>query len=195
MKSAKKALLLTVCALALVLTSVFGTLAYLTSTDSVTNTFTVGNVQITLDEAEVKADGTYVTDVTNRVEANEYKLLPGHSYIKDPTVHVAAGSENAWLFVKVENGIAEIEAETTIADQMVANGWTLIDAEKNVYAYKDIVEAGDDVTVFDTFAVKGTVGAEDLANYASAKIVVTAYAIQADGFETAEAAWTAGNWN
>ena len=57
MKTAKKAMLLTVCALVLVAATVMGTLAYLTSTDEVKNTFTVGKVAITMDEAKVDEKG------------------------------------------------------------------------------------------------------------------------------------------
>ena len=54
MKTKRKALLLSLCAVLLVVASVMGTMAYLTSTSAtVTNTFTVGNVGITLDEAPV----------------------------------------------------------------------------------------------------------------------------------------------
>ena len=52
-----KAILMALCAVLLVAASVMGTLAYLTSTDTVTNTFTVGNVQIKLDEAKVNEEG------------------------------------------------------------------------------------------------------------------------------------------
>ena len=44
-----KPLLTLCCALLLVAAGVFGTLAYLTGTDTVNNTFTVGNVKITLE--------------------------------------------------------------------------------------------------------------------------------------------------
>lgn len=95
MKTKSKALLLTLCAVLLVAASVLGTMAYLTSTDTVTNTFTVGKVEITLDE----------TDVTNpngpRVKANSYKLMPGTTYTKDPTVTVKAGSEESYVRMKV----------------------------------------------------------------------------------------------
>ena len=74
MKTKSKALLLTLCAVLLVAASVMGTMAYLTSNDTVTNTFTVGKVAIKLDEANVGTDGK-VIDAT-RVKANEYKLLP-----------------------------------------------------------------------------------------------------------------------
>ena len=95
MKTKSKALLLTLCAVLLVAASVLGTMAYLTSSDTVTNTFTVGKVEIKLDE----------TDVTNptgpRVKANSYKLMPGTTYTKDPTVTVKAGSEESYVRMKV----------------------------------------------------------------------------------------------
>lgn len=196
MKARTKIAALAVAAVALVGASVLGTMAYLTSQAAVTNTFTVGNVQITLDETAVNLDGTAATPAA-RVDANKYKLMPGHTYIKDPIVHVAQGSEDAYLFVKVENGIAAIEAGTTIAAQLAANGWTPVAEGSNVFAYADVVSAGDNIDVFASFTISGDViGGEGegdlyLGNYADAQIVVTAYAIQADGFANATAAWTA----
>ena len=186
MKKRNKILGLMVGAVALVGVSIMGTMAYLTSTDNVENTFTVGNVAITLDEADVKTDGTYESD--DRVKANEYHLIPGHTYIKDPTIHVSSDSEKCWLFVKVENGILSIEdSNNTIAAQMTAKGWTEIDTTNHIYAYRDIANAKDNIVVFDGFKISGTA---DVSSYGTAKIAVTAYAIQADGFDTANAAWT-----
>lgn len=187
MKTRTKALLLTVCAVLLVAATVFTTVAYLKSTDAVTNTFTVGKVAITLDEAKVDEYGDAVTPAT-RVKANTYKLIPGHSYLKDPTVHFAAGSEASYLFVKVENGLSAIEAGTTIEAQILANGWTKLEGETGVY-YKQ-VEASTtavDYKVFDRFEIGENA---DVSDYGTANITVTAYAIQADGFATAAAAWT-----
>lgn len=183
--------LMTVLALVLVIAmSVAGTYAYLTSQTSVTNTFTVGNVAITMDEAKVNDDGTLVPDA-NRVDKNTYKLIPGHKYTKDPTVHFAAGSEASWLFVKVDNGISAIEADTTIEAQIKANDWTALDGVPSVY-YKSVpANNGDnaatvDYPVFDSFTIAGNAATSD---YANAKITVTAYAVQADGFDTAAEAW------
>ncbi len=196
MKKSAKALLLSLCAVLLVAASVMGTLAYLTSTDEVKNSFTVGSVAITLDEAKVNTDGT-VVEGADRVDANEYHLLPGHTYIKDPTVHIAEGSEDCWLFVKVENGISAIESDaegySSIAAQMSSKGWSLVSGETNVYAYSSKQSAKASVVVFDNFKISGTVDNTTLATYADKTIVVTAYAIQADGFETAAAAWTAAD--
>ena len=78
MKKTRKILLMAACAVLLVCISVGATVAYLTSTDSVTNTFTVGNIQIKLDEAKTDVNGVVDTTVTSRVQANEYKLMPGY---------------------------------------------------------------------------------------------------------------------
>lgn len=185
----KKTLTVVIALVLVVVMSVAGTVAYLTSSDTVTNTFTVGKVEITLDEAKVNAYGEALTgEQAERVDANIYKLIPGHTYTKDPTIHVGADSEDCWLFVKVENGLSDIEDSTaTIEDQLTANDWTLV-AGTNIYAYKNTVSASSNVPVFGSFKLAGDA---DVANYASAEIVVTAYAVQADSFDTAADAWTA----
>ena len=100
MKTKRKALLLSLCAVLLFVASVMGTMEYLTSSDTVTNTFTVGKVQITLDEAAVNLDGTPIEGAA-RVKQNSYKLLPGLTYTKDPTVTVKAGSEPSYVKMTV----------------------------------------------------------------------------------------------
>ena len=197
MKTKSKALLLTLCAVLLVTASMLGTMAYLTSTASVENTFTVGSVAITLDETDVDNS----TADANRDQANSYKLMPGHTYTKDPTIHVAAASEDCYLFVKVANEITAIEGETTVAAQMTAKGWVAVDGVTGVYVYTQsnapaVVAGGSNVTVFDNFTISGTVDNATLATYNNKTITVTAYAIQADGFEgkTASEIWTAAGF-
>lgn len=188
MKTARKVLVLALCAVLLVSATIMGTMAYLTSSDVVTNTFTVGSVRITLDEAPVDVYGTVVQG--NRVKANTYKLVPGHFYTKDPTIHVTQGSEECWLFVKIVDEIAAIEDTTTVADQLTAKGWTCIDPTNNIYAYNSKVDArttAQDVPVFDSFKITQNA---NVSSYTGKTIVVTAYAIQADGFTTAQDAWT-----
>ena len=196
MKTRNKALLLTLCAVLLVTASVLGTMAYLTSTDEVQNTFTVGQVQITLDEK----DTDHSTPDADRDKANAYHLLPGNEYKKDPTVHVNAVSEDSWIFVKVENGIAAFEAATSteengyksISDQITANGWTALGGVANVY-YKPYTKSatGSDLIVFSNFKIADT--ANDVHGWATlnATVNITAYAVQKDGLDTASAAWTA----
>ena len=113
MKTKSKALLLTLCAVLLIAASVLGTMAYLTSTAKVENTFTVGKVEIKLDEAKVNADGIPV-EGADRVTANSYKLMPGTTYTKDPTVTVKAGSEESYVRMKVTfNNASQIIALCT----------------------------------------------------------------------------------
>ena len=100
MKTKTKALLLSLCAVLLVAATVFTTVAYLTSKDAVKNTFTIGKVNIKLDEANVDEGGN-VIEGADRVKENSYKLLPGHTYTKDPTVTVLKGSEEAYVRMKV----------------------------------------------------------------------------------------------
>lgn len=210
MKKTSKALLLMLCAVLLVAASVLGTMAYLTSTDTVTNTFTVGNVKITLDEQDVD-DSTPNAD---RDQDNSYKLLPGHTYTKDPIIHVDANSEDCYLFVKVVNEIAAIEGTPTVATQMAAKDWKVVDAEKGIYVYatgtdaKTAVSANANIAVFDNFTIDGTKvvnvptggttpnGKLNIAEYNNKTITVTAYAIQKDGFEskTASDTWTASGF-
>lgn len=189
MKTRTKALLLAMCAVLLVVTTVMATLAFLTSqTEVVKNTFTVGKVEITLDEAKVTEYG--VKDGDTRVLENTYKLMPGHTYVKDPTIHVKKGSEACYLFVKITDEIAAIQDVATVVAQLEANGWVSAGVE-NVYYYNKTVDARDatadiDVKVFQSFKVKGDA---DVAAYNGKTITVQAYAIQADGFDDALDAW------
>lgn len=196
----KKTLTVLLALVLVIAMSVAGTMAYLTSTDTVTNTFTVGNVAITLDELDTdeddnKDDNVTMPDDTVRDKANAYKLIPGVTYTKDPTVHVTAGSEDCWLFVQVVNGISGLEAATVtdgyknIADQMTANGWTAVSGATNVYAYKDKVSAGENVVVFEQFKIDGTANVSTVTG--NTKITIKAYAVQAETFDTAAAAWEA----
>lgn len=211
MKTRSKALLLTLCAVLLVAASVLGTMAYLTSTDEVTNTFTVGQVKIRLDEAKANPDGSLVANA-DRVKANEYKLLPGHTYNKDPMVTVLSGSESSYVKMTVTFSKAnELDAIfapggadlTSIfngydAAKWIAKGNTK-DATANTrtyeFWYKETVGAPTaDVALdalFDSITVPGTITNEQLATIEGMTITVNAYAIQADGFANAEAAWAA----
>lgn len=178
---------LVVCLLA---TAIIGTtLAYFTDTKTVTNTFSSGNVTITLDEAPVGPDGQATTG--DRVTTNDYKLYPGKEYDKDPTITVAADSEDCYLFVEVVNGLADLEAagDTTIAKQMENNGWTLVEGETNVYMQAGTYSANGTAVVFETFTIDTAETTETLAG--AEDIVITAYAVQAEGFTSAQAAWDA----
>ena len=206
MKTKRKALLLSLCAVLLVVASVMGTMAYLTSSDTVTNTFTVGKVEIKLDE----------TDVTNptgpRVQANSYRLLPGLTYIKDPTVTVKAGSEPSYVKMTVTfTKAAELDAifalnggadMTSIFNGYDSTNWidkgNTEDTDTNTrtyeFWYKETVDARTaDVVLdalFDSITVPGSITKEQLKTIDGMTITVNAYAIQADGFTGAADAWS-----
>lgn len=102
MKSINKTLIVVLAVVAVVVASVLGTLAYLTDRSSVENTFTVGNVDIKLDEAVTDEDGNPVDDDNDgkpdrTPDGNEYHLVPGESYTKDPTITVKANSEESYV--------------------------------------------------------------------------------------------------
>ena len=183
------------CAVLLIGGSIAGTYAYLTSTATTQNTFTVGNVTITMDETAVDAYGEAIDGAARTTtQAEPYKLIPGRTYIKDPIIHVDADSEACWLFVKIEDGISGIQDTKTIATQLADNGWIALgNGTVGVYYHQDIAQAGANVTVFEYFKVLGTVANNALTACAGQSIVVTAYAIQADGFGTAYDAWTAAS--
>lgn len=207
MKTRTKALLMLLCAVLLVAGSVLGTLAYLTSTDTVTNTFTVGNVSIKLDEAKANTDGTLVANA-DRVKANTYKLLPGHTYNKDPMVTVLKGSESSYIKLNVvvtksaELDAIGVDLLTTFKGYDSAN-WiykgntedTTANTRTYEFWYKETVAAPDaDVALdalFDQVVIPGTITNAQLATIEGMTITVTANAIQADGFADAAAAWAA----
>ena len=108
----KKAWLSALAVVLVLCCAVGGTLAWLTQkTDAVVNTFTVGDINITLTETE-----------------REYKMVPGNTIDKDPTVTVQAGSEACWLFVKVEKS-ANFDTFMTCA---MATGWTALAGQEGV---------------------------------------------------------------
>ena len=209
----KKILVACLCVALAVLTIAGTTLAYLTSQETVTNTFTVGKVEIKLDEAKANADGTLVPNA-DRVKENSYKLIPGHTYNKDPMVTVLKGSESSYIKMTVTfSKAAELDdifkpngADlTSIFTGYNAANWiakgntedTTANTRTYEFWYKEAVAAPTaDVALdalFDQIKAPDSLTNSDLNNLKDLKITVNAYAIQADGFATAEAAWAAFN--
>ncbi|MDY4251599.1 MULTISPECIES: TasA family protein [unclassified Clostridium] len=176
----KKKRISLVMALVLVLTCVIGgTLAYLTAkTNSVTNTFTVGNIDITLAET-----------------TTDYKMVPGNTIAKDPTVTVNAGSEACWLFVKIEES-TNPKLDDYIS-YSIATGWTKL--ESGVY-YREVdantANAGtsfyvlkDNQVTVKTTVTKAMMDALKVEGATQPTLTFTAYAVQKDNIATAAAAW------
>lgn len=206
-----KVLITTVCAVLLVTVSVLGTLAYLTSQDEVVNTFTVGKVKISLDETAVNADGTEIAGA-DRVKENNYHIIPGQTYVKDPTLTVKAKSEDSYVRMLLTLNCAdEFDAIyapdkadlTTIFNGYDATNWVYEtvtrDTAKNSityeFRYKEIVAKSAIDTkldaLFDSITVPSIFDSADMESIANLKITVVGHAIQATGFVDADDAWTA----
>lgn len=187
MKARSKALLLALCAVLLVAVSVLGTMAYLTSkTQVITNTFTVGDINIALTET--------------KPESKQAKIIPGVDIEKDPKVTVKKDSEACWLFVEVkEEGIANK------VTYFIADGWAKGDGTKipaNVY-YRSVdavttdtdfyVLKGNEAHKNGVVIVSDTLTKADVNNINAGanqpKLTFTAYAVQKEGINTAAAAW------
>ena len=211
MKTKAKVLIAALCAVLLVVGSVMGTLAYLTDRQAVVNTFTVGNVDITVDEAPVTPDGEVIPG-EDRVEGNDYHLIPGQSYTKDPTMTVKAGSEESYVRMMVTiNCISELRAifgngflphdfiegkdsNIWVYEDTVENGDNTVTYEFRYYKPVDAFEATDDIVLeplFTSFTIPGSMTGEQLATIADLEIRVEGHAIQTATFDSAAAAWVA----
>lgn len=214
MKHFKKILLYVLCIGAVAAASILGTMAYLTDTDSAVNTFTVGKVNIKLDEADVDKDGKPIPEA-GRVQENEYHLLPGCEYTKDPTITVQPDSENS--YIRMILTIHNAGAVQTVIDthdlgdfSALISGWDeeiwlykgfTADETANTisfeFRYKETVSAGEEPVIlpalFDTLVVPGAMTAGELADLYDGgfKMVVTGHAIQAAGFDSEDEAWKA----
>ena len=173
--------LMTVLALVLVIAmSVAGTYAYLTHiTAPITNTFTVGNIDIGLAET-----------------TTDFKMVPGCDIAKDPKVTVEANSEDCWLFVRID----ESSNLKDFISYAVAEGWTQGDGTNipsNVW-YRSVADpttaqtfsvlAGDKVTV-NNDVTKTMMDGLEVSGAIQPTLTFTACAVQADGFAAASDAY------
>ena len=210
----KKKAIVAVVALVLVLCCAMGgTLAWLVAkTDPVVNTFTYGDINISLWEHELNEDGlTLSTEVFTETEQTGFKMIPGNKIEKDPTVTVKADSEASWLFVK----IVESDNFDDFMTYGVASGWTFfntiatgdkIDTDTNdgyvIYRQVDdtigkqqntnfAVLNNNEVLVKNT-VTKGMLNAED---FEKPTLTFTAYAVQQDNLTLEQAYNQAFNAN
>lgn len=186
----KKGLAMVLALVLLAVCAVSGTLAWLTAkSDTVVNTFTTSDIKVELKET------------TGR----EYKMIPGYTIGKDPKATVLAGSEECYLFVKLEKS----SNFDDYLEYAIADGWTQLTTDKDGEAITDLVyyrkvltkDIGTAYSVLanDQVTVKGSV-TKDLMNALDAAGAVkpilkfTAYASQlykSAGAEfTAAEAWT-----
>ena len=160
--------------------AVGGTVAWLvTSTATVTNTFSYGNINIKLKETT----------------GENYKIIPGVNIKKDPYVEVTKGSEPCWLFVEVEQTGEFLNAVTFTVDKIV---WTPLTGHAGVYYREaDASEAANNLTypilTDNTITVKDTLTKAQIdaltGDNKTPLLKFTAYAVQKAGINTVADAW------
>lgn len=182
----KKTLALVLALTLLVVCVATGTLAWLTAkSDVVTNTFTTSDIKVELKETT----GT------------EYKMIPGYTISKDPKATVLAGSEECYLFVKLDKSTNF----DTYLEYIIADGWMKLDGVTDTVYYRVVdgttnqIGTAYSVLEGDQVNVKGTVTKEqmnalDAAGAAKPTLTITAYASQL--YKSAGVGFTAAEaWN
>lgn len=229
MKRTGTILMTLLCVVLVAVASVMGTVAYLTDQDSAVNTFTVGKVQIGLDEAKIGEDGKTPipdedttedpNDYVRTEEGNDYHLIPGQTYVKDPTVTVEAGSEESYVRMIVTINFAN-ELRAIFGDdflpQNYVEGWNPAvwickeadpyDNEANTltyeFRYHEIVSGCDAdgneaekrlEALFEKFTVPGTVTGTQLATLVKTENgeIVDKFEIKVEGHAIQAAGFTA----
>lgn len=146
------------------------TLAYFTDSEDATNVFTMGNIDVELEEP-----GWEEPEV----------VLPGDVYTKDPTVTVAEGSMDCYVRMEVTyEGLTEAQSAMFFDEDVedgninIAEGWT---KSGNYYYWPEVMSAGESQTLFTEVAIPKSWGNEMAG--ATLKINVKAEAVQAGNFE------------
>ena len=166
----KKGLAMVLALVLLAVCAVSGTLAWLTAkSDVVTNTFTTSDIKVKLEETT----------------GEEHKMIPGYTISKDPKATVLAGSEECFLFVKLDKS-ANFD---TYLEYVIADGWTKLDGVTDTVYYRVVdgttnqigtaysVLKDDQVTVLGT-VTKADMEALNAEGAAKPTLTITAYASQ-----------------
>lgn len=216
-----KILTVALCIAVLICATMLCTVAYLTDTSEAVNTFTVGKVHIELDEAAVNTDGepiangavvNSINDADRTEKGNEYHLIPGKTYVKDPTVNVIAGSEKAYIrMIITVNKLSELDAIfapngaelLSIFNGYDSNVWILSSEfeadntktyEFRYYTSVDAADVKDDITLeplFTSFTVPDNLDSDALKSIDGLVITAIGNAIQKSGFNNEDEAWKA----
>lgn len=191
MKKKVTAIALAVCILAVAV--IGATMAYFTDTDSKTNTFTFGKVDIDLTEDSTDANGAVKGVISTGGGITYPGVLPGLVYSKVPTVTVKRDSLDAWVIITATvptvydwDGLFNDSIDTA---NFTKDRKTV--GENTVYYFyaNAAVTAGSSVTPFTEVKINPALTQNDVAK--KFDMVINAYAIQKDGFSNAEAAFTA----
>ena len=182
-RSSKKGLALLLSLVLVIGCVAGGTLAWLVdSSETVTNTFSVGDINITLSETT----GT------------SYKILPGGTSAKDPTLKIQQGSEKCWVYVLVDNTVV-LNGEVVATPNIDKSDWSVVETNgtKTLYRYKAVVDASSveqPLPVFTTVAYADTITKDNIDTLKDTKIVITGYAHQSENTTQAVADEAAKAW-
>ena len=185
--------------------AVGGTIAWLIdTTDPVVNTFTVGNIDITLQEHPLKSgddyDGmTIDTSAETTDKVDNYKMIPGRTLQKDPFITVKKDSEECWLFIRIDKSanfdtFMEYTVDTTVWNKYTGAQWNGQDID---LWYRQVPAATADTDYYilkdNQVTVKSGVTQAQLQAVGDNKPTLTfiAYACQSEGLDTYTAAWQA----
>ena len=191
MKKKVTAIALAVCILAVAV--IGATMAYFTDTDSKTNTFTFGKVDIDLTEDSTNENGAVKGDISTDGGITYPGVLPGLVYSKVLTVTVKRDSLDAWVIITATvptvydwDGLFNDSIDTA---NFTKDRKTV--GENTVYYFyaNAAVTAGSSVTPFTEVKINPALTQNDVAK--KFDMVINAYAIQKDGFSNAEAAFAA----
>lgn len=179
----KKKIFALCMAFVLVIGATFGiTLAWLTDdTEKITNTFTVGDVAISLHE--IVNFGTEETKNAADIVSG-FKIVPGTSQTKAPFVKVIEGSEDAYVFMLVYN---DFEIESGVTCDLNTTDWTEVSYDNaaehvKLYRYKEAVSANNPTNkLFNNVIYASTITSESIDGLENCTIKFKAYAIQATG--------------
>ena len=201
----KKSIALTLTAVMLALAvGIGGTIAYFTAdTGKVVNTFSTGNVDITLDEAVVKKDpktNLWTSTDERTTQGNTYEsIYPGAVLPKDPTIHVTENSQDAWIAMSIEvtkaDGWKEIIGEEgDLAavvkghdeDTWVRIGRTFSEECKTatyLYMVKHTVQAKQNYELFTRIELPTGLDNDQMAKIIGFTMTAKGYAVQAQGVD------------
>lgn len=209
----KKTILIALFITFVALFSIGVTVAYLTDEDKISNVYTIGKVSISLNETDVDELG-FPLEGADRVRDNQYHLMPGYTYVKDPMITINAGSSDSYVRILVTiNSIEELNEifDGNFSPETLVDGW---DSKKWLYSgvlnnddnsntyefrYYNPVNGFDGSEekskslepLFSSFTVPSDLTGVQLETLQELKITIIGQAIQMAGFDSADEAWMA----
>ena len=199
MRKSKKQLLRTACAMMGVM-AIGGTMAYLTDSETATNTFTIGQVKIDLEEPEY----------AKLTETQKQHLVPNQIVAKDPQVE-NTGVNDAIVFLKVEmpkKAVIVAEKDGTRKTTAVTELFTMLktdidpatdgstagknwvelqgddtgaDTNVHVYAYKEkLAKDAKTTALFDSIQLQNVIEGQIDTNTENIKVIQAAEVLEGE---------------